>query len=216
MEIETNNNGYEYVDLGLPNGTLWATCNVGASKPSDFGLYFQWGDTKGYTEDQVGTGKEQKKFFWTDYKFNPSGDGSKFTKYLATNEWLFLEDDAAHVNMGGDWHMPNPAQIKELIDNTNYVLTTLNDGVKGMKFTSKKNSSKYIFIPAAGYAWNGSLDDIGNYGYIWSSMSDAYFDDYGKALYFISKGKALSFISKGAYIDGFDRDYGLAVRGVIG
>ena len=206
MENCANNNGYDYVDLGLPSGTLWATCNVGASKPSDYGLYFQWGDTQGYTEDQIGTGKEQKKFFWTDYKFNPSGDGAKFTKYLATNESLFLEDDAAHVNMGGDWHMPTPTQIQELLDSTTSERTTY-EGVNGMAFSSKKDSSKSIFIPAAGNAWNGLIDDIGNYGYIWSSMSDAYFDDYGKALYFISKG---------AYIDGFDRDFGLPVRGVIG
>lgn len=53
---------YDYVDLGLPSGTLWATCNVGASKPSEYGLYFQWGDTKGYTKDQVGTGDGKKAF----------------------------------------------------------------------------------------------------------------------------------------------------------
>ena len=69
------NNGFDYIDLGLPSGTLWAACNVGASKPSDAGLYFQWGDTKGYTKEQVGTGNGQKKFFWTDYKWNPNGDG---------------------------------------------------------------------------------------------------------------------------------------------
>ena len=57
-----NNNGHEYVDLNLPSGTLWATCNIGASKPSESGLYFQWGDTQGYTKEQIGTGDEQKKF----------------------------------------------------------------------------------------------------------------------------------------------------------
>lgn len=57
MDKEINNNGYEYVDLGLPSGTLWATCNVGASKPSDYGLYFQWGDTIGYPKDQIGKDK---------------------------------------------------------------------------------------------------------------------------------------------------------------
>ena len=207
-----NTNGFDYVDLCLPSGTLWATANVGASKPSDYGLYFQWGDTKGYTKEQVGIDDGQKKFFWTDYKFSKDRNGSKFSKYTTNGETLELEDDAAHVNMGGDWHMPNPAQIKELIDNTNYVLTTLNDGVKGMKFTSKKNSSKYIFIPAAGYAWNGSLDDIGNYGYIWSSMSDAYFDDFSKALYFISKHTYIDF----GRCDGFHRCEGFSVRGVIG
>ena len=65
MDKKTNNNGYDYVDFGLPSGTLWATCNVGASKPSDTGLYFQWGDTKGYTAEQVG---KDKQFDWDDYK----------------------------------------------------------------------------------------------------------------------------------------------------
>ena len=76
---EPKPNGHDYVDLGLPSGTLWATMNVGASKPSDAGLYFQWGDTQGYTADQVGTGDGKKKFSsdWSDYKWNPSGDGER-------------------------------------------------------------------------------------------------------------------------------------------
>mgnify|MGYP006344793279 FL=1 len=98
-----NSNGFEYVDLGLPSGTLWAIMNVGAKKPSDFGLYFQWGDTKGYSKEQVGEGKE---FNWKDYKWNPSCDGKTFTKYASIGTSLSLEDDAAHFNMGGDWHMP--------------------------------------------------------------------------------------------------------------
>ena len=102
MDKEINNNGYDYVDLGLPSGTLWATCNVGADKPTDFGLYFQWGDTSGYTADQVG---KDKQFNWSDYKWNPSGDGKTFTKYNTTGATLELTDDAAHVHMGGSWHI---------------------------------------------------------------------------------------------------------------
>ena len=112
-----NNNGFEYVDLGLPSGTLWATCNVGATKSTDYGQYFQWGDTKGYTKDQIGTGEGKKKFAidWSDYKW---GAYPNFTKYTTPGETLDLEDDAAHVHMGGSWHMPTPDQIKELRDNT--------------------------------------------------------------------------------------------------
>ena len=106
------------MDLGLPSGTLWATCNVGASKPSDYGLYFQWGDTVGYTAEQVGTGESKKAFKWADYKFNPSGDGNTFTKYTKIGDKLELEDDAANANMKGRWHIPTPDQIQELIDNT--------------------------------------------------------------------------------------------------
>lgn len=205
MDKGINNNGFEFVDLGLPSGTLWATMNVGASNPSDYGQYFQWGDTQGYTSDKVGIGEGKKKFVWDDYKWNPSGDGQTFTKYTTTGAALELEDDAAHANMGGDWHIPTPEQLRELLDNTTRKWVIQNDA-SGMKFTSKKDDSKSIFIPAAGVAWNGLIDDIGNYGYIWSSTVDAYFDDYGKVLYFISNG---------GYIDGYDREYGVCVRAVI-
>ena len=114
-ELSKKINGFEYVDLGLPSGTLWATMNVGASKPSDFGLYFQWGDTQGYTAAQVG---KDKQFTWNDYKFSIDGSSSNFSKYTTTGARLDLEDDAAHANMGGSWHMPTPEQCQELIDNT--------------------------------------------------------------------------------------------------
>ena len=124
-----NSNGFEYVDLGLPSGTLWAACNVGATKPTEYGLYFQWGDTVGYTADQVGTGEGQKKFASdeSDYKW---GAYPNFTKYTKAGETLNLEDDAAHINMGGDWHMPTPQQIQELLNNTTTAWTT-QDGVNG-------------------------------------------------------------------------------------
>lgn len=105
-------NGHEYVDLGLPSGTLWAKMNVGATSETDSGLYFAWGETEGYTASQVGV---DKQFAWADYKFNPSGDGKTFTKYTSSGETLELIDDAAAVNMGGNWHMPSEAQIEELL-----------------------------------------------------------------------------------------------------
>lgn len=110
-------NGHEYVDLGLPSGTLWAKMNVGAESEKDAGLYFAWGETTGYTASQV---PSEKNFAWADYKFNPSGDGSTFTKYNATDGLTHLEltDDAAAANMGGDWHMPNRAQYIELFKET--------------------------------------------------------------------------------------------------
>ena len=148
--------------------------NVGADKPSDYGMYFQWGDTKGYTKEQLETGEEQKKFAqnWNDYKWRLSGDSDSnvaFTKYTTTGATLELKDDAAHVHMGGDWHIPAPTQIQELIDNTTSTWTTLDD-VSGMTFTSKNDASKSIFVPAAGVAWDSSLGFSGNYGSIWVSM----------------------------------------------
>ena len=200
-----SNNGFDYIDLGLPSGTLWATCNVGASKPSDGGLYFQWGDTQGYTADQVGTGEGQKKFAtdWSDYKW---GTYPNFTKYTTKGATLESEDDAAHVNMGGDWHIPTPEQISELLDNATNAWTT-QDGINGRLFTSKKDGSKSIFIPAAGLAWDGSVQYSGDLGLVWSSMLDA--------VNFYS-GQGLDFGSGGAYLGSHGRCYGFSVRGVVG
>ena len=207
MDKVINNNGYDYVDLGLPSGTLWATMNVGASKPSNYGLYFQWGDTQGYTAEQVGTGDGKKKFAsdWSDYKW---GKHPNFTKYTITGATLELEDDAAHVNMGGSWHMPTPTQIQELL-NTAYTTNewTTQDGVNGRLFTSKKDGTKSIFFPAVGLAWDGSVRDSGDYGYVWSSMLVA--DD-------VKYGQSLHFDSGDVYLGINSRYDGLSVRGVVG
>ena len=205
MNKEINSNGFGYIDLGLPSGTLWATCNVGADKPTDYGLYFQWGDTQGCSIDQIGIERGQKKFFWTDYKFNPSGDRETFTKYTNSGATLELEDDAANVNMGGDWHMPTPTQIRELINETDNTWTT-QDGVNGRLFTSKKNG-KSIFIPAAGYVSNGSLQYGGSEAVVWSSMLVAYV---------FYNGQYLGFYSYNVSLDDYYRCCGFSVRGVIG
>lgn len=202
MAKKIKNNGFDYVDLGLPSGTLWATCNVGASKPTDYGLYFQWGDTAGYTKDQVG---KIKQFYFDTYKWSINGSNENFIKYNTHSETLELEDDAAHVNMGGGWHMPTSKQIQELIDNTENEFTTL-DGVNGMTFTSKKGTSKFIFIPAEGYTYGHSVSASGEYGCIWSSsISSTY----------VSLAQELQFDSLDAYHFPSSRSDGFSVRGVI-
>ena len=207
-------NGFGYVDLGLPSGTLWATKNIGADKPSDFGLYFQWGDVQGYTQDQIGLGDGQKKFAsdWSDYKWlrNDAFTNYRnaFVKYRNGGmvlDILDLEDDAANVNMGGDWHIPTPSQIQELIDNTTSDWIKM-DNVNGRLFTSKKNG-KSIFIPAAGYAWNGSVRNSGDSGFVWSSMLYGSYVDYGQSLDFNS-----SYVYR---FDDCNRYFGLSVRGVL-
>ena len=205
-EKKINSNGYEYADLELPSGTLWATCNVGAKKPTDYGLYFQWGDTIGYSEDQVGTGDGKKYFEWADYKFSIGRSSLNFSKYTNTGDKLELEDDAAHVHMGGDWHMPSSEQIQELIDNATSAWTT-QDGIIGGLFTSKKNPSKSIFIPAAGYAWYGSVKDKGDEADIWSYKLNAIGNIYGQHL---------NFRTSDVNLYGNCRDNGFSVRGVIG
>ena len=202
MSKDIKNNGHEFVDLGLPSGTLWSTCNVGASNPSDFGLYFQWGDVESYTFGQVGT-KKNFSLDWSDYKWGAAPNFTKYKRYGATLE---LEDDAAHVNMGGDWHIPTTEQCQELIDNTTSEWTT-QYGVNGELFTSKTDPSKSIFIPATGFAWDGSIHSSGSYGHVWSSVLNA------SSVY---RGRNLSFGSGGAYLDINGRYGGFSVRGVIG
>ena len=212
-----NSNGHEFVDLGLPSGTLWATMNVGASKPSDYGLYFQWGDTQGFTKEQIGK-EDGKKIFskdWSDYKWYLNGSVGEnniaFKKYNTKGAKLDLEDDAANKNWGGGWHIPTPKQIQELIENTTTNRTT-QDGVRGMKFTSKKDTSTFIFIPFAGVVWNGSVHLNECCGHIWSSMLDIYVAYYGQHL----SCSVSNLFLNGAYPFSDVRYNGLSVRGVIG
>ena len=116
------------------------------------------------------------------------------------------EDDAAYVNMGGDWHMPSPTQIQELLDNTTNAWIT-QDGVNGRLFTSKSDPYKSIFIPAAGGAWDGSVRYSGDYGYVWSSKLSRY-NSNGQVLHFDSSNVSLDYACL--------RYYGVSVRGVIG
>lgn len=204
MNKEINSNGFGFVDLDLPSGTLWATSNVGASKPSDIGLYFQWGDVQGCTAEQVGANEGKKAFTCDDYKWKWHNTKINI-KYTITGMALELEDDAANANMGGDWHMPSPEQIRELLDNTTSTWEKV-DGVNGMKFTSKKDPFKSIFVPAAGYAWGGFVHYRGSYGNVWSSMLDTYAFSYGQGLFFDSGS---------AYLGSNNRYVGRPVRGVI-
>lgn len=198
---------YDYVDLGLPSGTKWATMNVGASKPSDAGLYFQWGDTQGYTADQVGTGDGKKKFSsdWSDYKW---GTYPNFSKYATTGATLDMEDDTANANMGGNWHMPTNDQINELLYNTTTGETFV-DGMDGMLFTSKKDTSKSIFIPEREFYYDGGISNIQGRGGIWSSNLDSDYVYYGSFL-------ELDFYRYNFVLSRETRNLGLNVRGVIG
>ncbi|MBR5532185.1 MAG: T9SS C-terminal target domain-containing protein, partial [Bacteroidales bacterium] len=134
----TSNTENEYVDLGLPSGIKWATCNVGANSPEDYGDYFAWGET------------EPKDYYdWSTYKYC-NGSYDIMTKYFTDSDYgtvdnkttLELTDDAAHVNWGGNWRMPTKAEQDELrnTDNCTWEWTTLN-GVEGYKVISKKNGN---------------------------------------------------------------------------
>jgi hypothetical protein len=153
------------VDLGLPSGTLWAKCNLGAEKETDFGLFYQWGDTKGYK------GVDEHQFSWNDYKW---GTPSSLNKYNGTDGKLVLDNDDDPVYVATDGKMKSPImeQLQELIIFTNHEWANI-DGVKGMKFINKNDDTKYIFIPAAGNCGNGSHEDVGSWGFVWSASRNA-------------------------------------------
>lgn len=170
---EDNNdeyNGHEYVDLGLPSGLKWATCNVGATSPEDYGDYFAWGETEPKTT-----------YDWRTYKWC-NGSYKTQTKYCTESSCgtvdnktvLDPEDDAAHVIWGGSWRMPTRAEQEELLEKCTWTWITQN-GVNGYMVKGPNGNS--IFLPAAGYHNYGSLYDAGSYGNCWSSSlraSDSY------------------------------------------
>lgn len=143
------------IDLGLPSGTLWACCNVDASKPEDYGGFYAWGETS--VKSTYSTDNYKYKYYGSDVYID-IGDNICGTKY-----------DVAHVKWGDSWQMPTKDQIKELLDNCEFEWTTVN-GLGGCIFNSKSNGEN-IFIPAAGYhlSFNSSgPNNVGEAGYYWS------------------------------------------------
>jgi len=204
--------GHEYVEIG---GLKWATMNVGANSITDTGLYFQWGDTQGYTADQVGNDSGQKAFKWEDYKY---GNGTSspgvtgMTKYNNTDgkTVLDLSDDAARANMGGQWRMPTTDEYVALGDAVNSVWTTdyQGSGVAGLVLTDKTDSSKVLFFPACGNCYDGSIVNVGKYGNYWSSSV------YSSS---VQSARCIIFDSKYAnWQRYYNRLLGYTVRGVVG
>ena len=163
-------NGHEYVDLGLPSGLKWATCNVGANNPEDYGDYFAWGETTTKSE-----------YIWG----NSLTDGLSISELQSQgiidgDHNLTPSYDAARANWGGSWRMPTEAEQRELIDNCTWERTTQN-GVNGYKVTGPNGNS--IFLSAAGYRDGSSLYSAGEYGYYWSSTPDESDSDYAYLLF---------------------------------
>ena len=152
---------HEYVDLGLPSGTLWATCNIGAASPEDYGDYFAWGETA-----------PKEVFNWSTYKWC-NGSDMTMTKYCTSSEYGFidnkteldLEDDAAWMNWGPMWRTPSLEQQEELFDYCTLEWTQIN-GVNGRLFTGPSGNT--LFLPAAGYRWDNSHYNVDSNGYYWS------------------------------------------------
>ena len=169
--IKQEKGNYEYVDLGLPSGLKWATCNVGANSPEEYGDYFAWGEVE-----------PKETYDWSTYKYC-NGSLTTLTKYCHNDEYglngfidnkivLDPEDDAATANWGGPWRMPTKAEQDELRTKCKWDWTTQN-GVNGYKVTGPNGNS--IFLPAAGYMDEGTRYDAGSVGLYWSSS--LYSDD---------------------------------------
>ncbi len=157
---------HEFVDLGLPSGLLWATCNVGADSPEDYGDYFAWGETSPKTIYNLSTYLyyqycSSHLYLWllTKYCNNSNYGFNGFVDNLTT---LLPEDDAATVNWGGNWRMPTKEEWEELYNNTTCIWTTQNE-VYGKLFTATNGNS--LFLPAAGYYFDSSsyYTEIGYY-----------------------------------------------------
>ena len=176
-------NGHEYVDLGLPSGTLWATCNVGASKPEDYGNYYAWGETSTKSTYEWNTYKYANGAYdkLTKYCSKPEAGNNGFTDNLTT---LRASDDVATVNWGSSWHIPSYQQWVELKDNTTHKWTTRN-GKQGYLFSSKKNGET-LFLPAAGHLKDSELSNAGSNGYYWSRSLCTFYPDRAWRLYFNS------------------------------
>ncbi|MBR5780784.1 MAG: TIR domain-containing protein [Bacteroidales bacterium] len=159
-DVLGSHNGHEYVDLGLPSGLKWATCNVGANKPEEYGDYFAWGEHTPKLEYSEKTYKYYitRGFLGFNKSYVSLGDISGKPQY-----------DAARFNWGGSWRLPTKKELDELEENCTWTWTT-QGGNKGYKVTGPNGNS--IFLPAAGYCYGSSLYGEGYYGGFWSSTPD--------------------------------------------
>ena len=195
-------NGHEYVDLGLPSGIVWATCNVGANTPEGYGDYFAWGETA-----------SKELYDWKSYRYgNFRHDRYEMNKYCTDSCYgldgfvdgkAIMEptDDAAKVNWGGEWRTPTIEEWEELFLNTTGAWATLN-GVTGWLITS--SNGKELFLPAAGYYWEDVFN--ANLGLYWSASLNVDFPNRAWGFHFNSDSSHLCGSS--------DRNRGQMVRAV--
>lgn len=196
---------HEFVDLGLPSGTKWATCNVGADTPEEYGDYFAWGEVS-----------PKSSYTWANYKYC-NGDFNSLTKYCSMSSFgdngftdnlkvLEQSDDAATVNWGANWRTPTTDEIYELRRNCT-MTWSLQNGVEGMLFTGPNGNS--IFLPKAGSRDENVLNSAGISGYYWLSNL-GYVDQYGMygAYYYKLFQSTQEFVSQNS------RKLGMSVRPV--
>lgn len=191
-------NGYDYADLGLPSGTLWATCNVSASRPDEDGCYFSWADVIQHSDSSW-------DYRWENTPYCPNMSIDTWSKYNGSDgrSVLDTEDDAAAVAWGDPWRMPTLDEVRELIDKCRWKWKKVN-GMNGYIVVGPNGHS--IFLPASGCRFSTNIDNDSTAGYYWSGSLntdnpygayDIYFNQYE--------------IEWGSY---FARYYGQSVRPV--
>jgi hypothetical protein len=177
------------IDLGLPSGTKWACCNVGATTPEDYGGYYAWGETE-----------EKTTYIENTYQYYQGGNFEIIGSDIAGTQY-----DVAHVKWGSSWVMPSYDQQNELLENCNYEWTEDVNGINGGKFTSKINGAS-IFLPAAGFRGK-SLYHAGTHGYYWLSTHYLSRSDFAYGFLFASGYANWNY--------NFNRDCGQSVRPVV-
>lgn len=198
--MDTTEEGHSYVDLGLASGTLWATCNVGATTAEGFGDYFAWGETE-----------EKSTYYWSTYQDSQNGSAISFQTYYSGGQTscIATDDDAARHHWGSHWQQPTLAQLRELKESCTWQTDTLN-GMAGMTITGPNGN--HIFMPKAGRKYGTSVMGAGIHFYYWSGE-----------LYCTYDADANS--SLGGYMDasfyntfeyyGYSRNTGFPVRPVV-
>lgn len=184
--------GYGYVDLGLPSGLKWATCNVGATSASGYGDYFAWGETRtksSYTDDNSLT-------------YGRSMSELRSAGIIGSDGNLTMSYDAARANWGGSWRMPTKAECEELVGRCTWTRTT-QGGHKGYKVTGPNGKS--IFLPASGCRRGSSLNLVGESGLYWSSSPYEGNASYAYGIFFDGSGH---------YVGCYTRGNGRSVRPV--
>ncbi|MBR5052235.1 MAG: hypothetical protein IKW91_03315 [Bacteroidaceae bacterium] len=206
-DIEDN---HEYVDLGLPSGTLWATCNIGADSPEKRGRYYSWGEKQ----------PEVTTYDWSTYEYC-QGSENTMIKYCTSSDCgyngftdnlteLLSEDDVATAIWGSAWQMPSRAQFEELVNNRiTRTSWTTRSGVSGMLIKSRANGNS-IFLPAGGGCQDVSLINLNNNGYYWSRSLNTDNSNRAYLLTFNSTKTGTLDIS----VSDFSRYMGLSVRPV--
>ena len=200
-KVANNNDTKEAVDLGL--SVKWATCNLGATKPEEYGNYYAWGEIT-----------TKASYTWANYKY-ANEDYEALTKYCSKSNYgkdgftdtlttLAASDDAAIQNWGGNWRMPTNNEWEELIEKCIWTWTTKN-GVNGYEVKATNGNS--IFLPAAGARANDELYYTGLDGFYWSSLLNT-------VVPYNAQNVCLKSDSYNTY--GYDRSFGRSVRPVLG